>query len=129
MSEHIPSTEEVPFPSWEAWNRIRNGSFMPSLERDRGEYESQKRFAAEHITYTKCVGCTHPFSDDNCFTQAGWQETQISGLCERCFDQVCAEDDDEDEQDEPDPDRARDQERDDAPHWAQYGEAEDDIDF
>lgn len=85
------SPEDVPFPSWEAWNRIRNGELMPCLESDRAEYDSQKRFAAANITYTACVECKERFSDANCRTQAGWQETQISGLCERCFDNITEE--------------------------------------
>ena len=83
------TTEDVPFPSWEAWNRIRNGDVMPRLETDRDIYESQRSFAAANVTHTSCVSCKERFSDTNCFTQAGWQETQISGLCERCFDQMC----------------------------------------
>jgi len=98
VSDSLTSTEEVPFPSWEAWNRIRNGNLMPCLESDREEYESQKRFATAHIKHASCVACKDRFSDANCFTQAGWQETQISGLCERCFDQICAEEDDEEAQ-------------------------------
>lgn len=92
---------DVPFPSWEAWNRIRNGDFMPCLESDRAEYDSQKRFAAANITYTICVACKEPFSDANCRTQAGWQETQISGLCERCFDDITAEDEEPEEDFDP----------------------------
>ena len=94
-------TENVPFPSWEAWNRIRNGDFMPCLESDRDLYESQKAFAAQHVTYTACVACKERFSDANCRTQAGWQETQISGLCEACFDEICAEEPEEDEDFDP----------------------------
>jgi hypothetical protein len=100
-NKEVPTTETVPFPSWESWNRIRNGELMPCLETDRDLYESQKRFAAEHVTFTKCVGCTRPFSDENCFTQAGWQETQISGVCERCFDQMCADAEAEEEEEMP----------------------------
>lgn len=91
MSNLTSDEQYVPFPSWEAWNEIRNGRLMPFLESDRELYESQKRFAAEHIKYTNCVGCTHRFSDENCFTEDGWKETQLSGLCERCFDDATME--------------------------------------
>lgn len=93
-TKSAPTTDmvsDVPFPSWEDWNRIRNGPCMPCIEADRAEYASQRQFAAAHVTHTACVACKQRFSGDNCFTQAGWQETQISGLCERCFDAATAE--------------------------------------
>lgn len=102
MANLTAEQQDVPFPSWEAWNEIRNGRLMPCLESDRDLYESQKRFAAENIKYTKCVGCTQRFSDENCFTQAGWQETQISGLCERCFDAATQEEETPDDDKCPD---------------------------
>jgi hypothetical protein len=97
-SENVVLTtdsNDVPFPSWEAWNRIRNGALMPCLESDRGEYDAQKQFAASRVKHTSCVECKQRFSDGNCFTQAGWEETQISGLCESCFDEMTAEPEDE----------------------------------
>lgn len=41
--------------------------------------------------YIACVECEEPFSEENVHTEAGWRETQISGLCEDCFDEICAE--------------------------------------
>lgn len=38
-----------------------------------------------------CVKCAEPFSDKNVFTEAGWRETKISQLCERCFDSAFEE--------------------------------------
>lgn len=35
-----------------------------------------------------CIICDESFTEKNCFTDAGWRETQISGLCESCFDGV-----------------------------------------
>jgi hypothetical protein len=83
--------EDVPFPSWAAWNRIRNGEGWPGFEHERAEYEAQKAFAAANVKHTSCAACKERFSDANCHTQAGWQETQISGMCERCFDDMTAE--------------------------------------
>lgn len=54
-----------------------------------------------HVTHAACVKCKERFSDLNCRTEAGWQETQISGLCESCFDEITAEPEDEEP---PDPD-------------------------
>jgi hypothetical protein len=33
-----------------------------------------------------CRSCSEPFSERNVYSHAGWLETQISGLCETCFD-------------------------------------------
>lgn len=40
-----------------------------------------------------CLECKEPFSSANVFTPAGWKETSISNLCERCWDSMFAEDD------------------------------------
>ena len=37
----------------------------------------------------KCLRCNQPFSPDNTKTAAGWRDTQISGVCEQCFDTIC----------------------------------------
>lgn len=42
-----------------------------------------------------CYECKEPFSNANVFTSAGWKETGISNLCERCWDAMFSEDDDE----------------------------------
>jgi len=39
-----------------------------------------------------CIKCREGFSPSNVYTDAGWRETKISGLCERCFDEICKED-------------------------------------
>lgn len=43
-----------------------------------------------------CIECKQPFSDKNTFTVDGWAETKISRMCEKCFDELFAEEDDED---------------------------------
>ncbi len=35
-----------------------------------------------------CRNCREPFSDANVYSEAGWVETRISGLCELCFDAI-----------------------------------------
>lgn len=62
------------------------------------ELPNFKELQALKGTYEKCVGCQAPFSDANTHTEAGWRETQISGLCEDCFDAVCSEPDDEEQE-------------------------------
>lgn len=38
-----------------------------------------------------CVDCGEPFTADNVHSIEGWSETQISGLCEDCFDALFEE--------------------------------------
>lgn len=41
-----------------------------------------------------CCTCGERFTSDNVFTDAGWAETRISGMCERCFDTLMQDIDD-----------------------------------
>lgn len=41
--------------------------------------------------YTLCVKCKCPFTSKNVHTIEGWRETQISGMCEDCFDALTIE--------------------------------------
>lgn len=36
--------------------------------------------------YSGCIACKNPFTDENVYSSAGWRETRISGMCEKCFD-------------------------------------------
>jgi len=47
------------------------------------------------IAAGKCVDCGNAFTEENVHTADGWRETQISGLCEDCFDLATEEPDDE----------------------------------
>lgn len=38
-----------------------------------------------------CLYCGKPFSSENVFTKEGWAEIKISGVCEKCFDDVTDE--------------------------------------
>lgn len=40
----------------------------------------------------RCRACGAHFTPENTHTAAGWRETQITGTCEDCFDQLCSED-------------------------------------
>jgi len=44
--------------------------------------------AMERAPRTHCRCCGQRFSDANVYSEAGWIETRISGLCEVCFDTV-----------------------------------------
>ena len=49
------------------------------------EFEDAKR--ANHVgLIVKCSFCGEPFSPNNVKSVPGWKETQISGMCETCFD-------------------------------------------
>lgn len=43
------------------------------------------------LRFHGCVRCCDPFHFDNTHTAAGWSETQISGMCEDCFDNLFEE--------------------------------------
>jgi hypothetical protein len=40
------------------------------------------------LRFTHCRCCGQAFSEFNTFSEAGWIETQVSRLCEVCFDVV-----------------------------------------
>lgn len=45
---------------------------------------------------TACIHCAQPFRRNvNVFSADGWREVAISGMCESCFDEVCAEPDED----------------------------------
>lgn len=46
---------------------------------------------AQELNYTECLECSSSFSPDNTSSEQGWKETQISGLCENCFDDIFCE--------------------------------------
>ena len=48
------------------------------------------------LTFTKCKLCGEPFHKTETKSDSGWMETQISGSCEPCYDDLCAEIDEED---------------------------------
>lgn len=65
---------------------LRGGQLPDSLE-DFLALASQNR-----LRYLRCVDCNAPFSLANVHSPAGWRETQISGMCETCFDALFADD-------------------------------------
>ena len=57
---------------------------------------SSEAFLKDHdrMRFKDCVSCRKPFSDLNVKTPLGWKETQISGMCETCFDNLFADKED-----------------------------------
>lgn len=49
--------------------------------------EKEGQCILEHIS-RHCVQCSKEFSDKNVFTSEGWNEVWISGMCEKCFDDL-----------------------------------------
>jgi hypothetical protein len=48
------------------------------------------------LKYRHCIDCGSSFTSKNVQTSDGWAETQISGLCETCFDRMFNDDGEED---------------------------------
>lgn len=61
------------------------GNLLPNSEADFADnYDAMK--------FKRCLSCNNRFSNDNVQTLLGWRETQISGFCERCFDNFTSDD-------------------------------------
>lgn len=63
------------------------GNLLP-----QSQAEFELLLADGNATFKKCCNCNHDFAGRT-HTLLGWQETQISGWCEECFDDAFAEDD------------------------------------
>jgi hypothetical protein len=59
------------------------GGLLPESEADFRQLEATRK-----LPYAKCISCSAPFSETNVRTSAGWRETQISGMCEVCYDEL-----------------------------------------
>jgi hypothetical protein len=58
--------------------------------------ESAEDFAVLQIgravRFARCFDCKEPIGPANTRSAAGWRETQISGRCEDCFEELFKED-------------------------------------
>lgn len=52
---------------------------------------AEKAFGGGPVTDGHCRRCREPFSEKNVFSAAGWGETKLSKLCEKCFDKMWEE--------------------------------------
>jgi hypothetical protein len=66
---------------------IRTGLPLPTCQAD---FEWIKEI--HKASYTNCIECGGPFGAHNVASTNGWKETQISGLCENCWEELFAED-------------------------------------
>lgn len=63
---------------------ISGTSFRPISETQFNAAKEQELLGL----ITTCVSCGQPFSAQNVYSVLGWKETQISGYCECCFDEL-----------------------------------------
>lgn len=68
------------------------GQFLPENFDDFVALERQGQ-----LRFMRCFICKKTHGPQSATTDRGWQETQISGSCEPCFDKLFAEVDDEPE--------------------------------
>lgn len=52
-------------------------------------------------TFTNCRICGERFGEENVFSKNGWIETQISGTCETCWDNLFMEDEESSPEEAP----------------------------
>jgi len=60
-----------------------------ALPEDAEDFDTLVASLAE--TYLNCRSCRTMFSAANTHSNFGWRETQISGMCEDCYDKLFAE--------------------------------------
>lgn len=61
-------------------------------ELERLKEDLRSCYPYPNVTKDTCIHCGEKFSLENTFTPAGWRETRISQLCEKCFDNLVKED-------------------------------------
>jgi hypothetical protein len=52
------------------------------------DFQKMKEKQNGSLTHEYCIACGEDFSNENTFTAEGWCETQISGMCENCFENL-----------------------------------------
>lgn len=71
-------------------------------ERPESEEQFKRLLEVDRTNFNHCFQCKQPFTSENVYSDMGWRETQISGICEKCFDKMFEESEDhEDEQRDP----------------------------
>ena len=61
---------------------------MADRELPSSEMQFQALRAKGLAQFCTCITCNNPFTGSNIQTSQGWKETQISGICETCFDDM-----------------------------------------
>lgn len=62
------------------------------LPETRDEFEQLRTNVRDKLLYLRCTDCGEGFTEHNVKTAEGWEETQISGMCENCYDFLFSED-------------------------------------
>ena len=60
---------------------------LPESEEDFEEL----RAMPHQFPMLRCIACSERFSSKNTRSRAAWRETQITGMCENCFDDLWRE--------------------------------------
>lgn len=76
-------------------------SYMKNLQEFKDEMARNAFGAAPSDIPGHCIQCREGFSPSNVYSEAGWKETKISGLCERCFDEITKDIEEDFPEDEP----------------------------
>ena len=64
------------------------GNLLPESEADFADnYDAMK--------FKRCLSCDERFTAANTHSLLGWKETQISGFCEQCFDNMFKDEDED----------------------------------
>jgi hypothetical protein len=63
-------------------------SIVEKKQLPESEEEFKVLLEAKACKFENCVACKKMFTSLNTHTEAGWRETQISGICETCFDKA-----------------------------------------
>ncbi len=66
---------------------IRGGLLPESL----ADFNALKAGVPQYPRYRACYLCEKHFDASNVETAMGWRETQISGTCETCYDELFAD--------------------------------------
>ena len=53
-------------------------------------YEDFQALDPHQRIHSTCIECGSVFSSGNTQTPAGWRDTQIVGMCEKCYDALFA---------------------------------------
>lgn len=53
------------------------------------DYDQLRRIGERRFRF--CFHCKADFTGENVRTPAAWKETQISGMCENCWDELFSE--------------------------------------
>lgn len=66
-------------------------SLLPGKLLPESLADFEKLYTQGGATYMRCCLCNNAFGAENVRTERGWAESQISGMCENCWDGMFGE--------------------------------------